>query len=216
MHLTLGILRTSQAVSYALSFFWLDGFAVPAPARVTQTVSPLLSIRFRYDEVQKTNMQNQFWVKPSKSSSTIASIVFSVNGLLTLIAGAFWVLTVELSQPTIEEVNLDLATIAAQRDYEQRITMLIVFVYLMLSIAAFALWKRGKGIGYFALLSTTIIHAVSSYYLTVSLFGFLPVALLIPITLDVVVLIVVFLDRHHSKTSSAPQNNRELLDEIAK
>jgi len=38
VHLTLGILRKSQAVSYALSFFWLDGFAVPAPAQVTQTV----------------------------------------------------------------------------------------------------------------------------------------------------------------------------------
>jgi len=38
VHLTLGILRTSQAVSYALSFFQLDGFAVPAPAQVTQTV----------------------------------------------------------------------------------------------------------------------------------------------------------------------------------
>jgi hypothetical protein len=38
VHLTLGILRQSQAVSYALSFFWLDGFAVPAPAQVTQTV----------------------------------------------------------------------------------------------------------------------------------------------------------------------------------
>jgi hypothetical protein len=40
VHLTLGILRQSQAVSYAFSFFWLDGFAVPAPAQVTQTVSP--------------------------------------------------------------------------------------------------------------------------------------------------------------------------------
>ncbi len=38
VHLTLGILRQSQAFSYALSFFWLDGFAVPAPAQVTQTV----------------------------------------------------------------------------------------------------------------------------------------------------------------------------------
>jgi hypothetical protein len=38
VHLTLGILRTSQAFFYALSFFWLDGFAVPAPAQVTQTV----------------------------------------------------------------------------------------------------------------------------------------------------------------------------------
>jgi len=38
VHLTLGILRRFQAVFYALSFFWLDGFAVPAPAQVTQTV----------------------------------------------------------------------------------------------------------------------------------------------------------------------------------
>jgi len=38
VHLTLGILRKSQAVSYTLAFFWLDGFAVPAPAQVTQTV----------------------------------------------------------------------------------------------------------------------------------------------------------------------------------
>ena len=30
VHLTLGILRQSQAVFYALAFFWLDGFAVPA------------------------------------------------------------------------------------------------------------------------------------------------------------------------------------------
>jgi hypothetical protein len=37
VHLTLGILRTSQAVFYALSFFWLDGFAVPAPAQVPIT-----------------------------------------------------------------------------------------------------------------------------------------------------------------------------------
>jgi hypothetical protein len=28
-------------VSHALSFFWLDGFAVPAPAQVTQTVGRL-------------------------------------------------------------------------------------------------------------------------------------------------------------------------------
>ena len=37
VHLTLGILRQSQAVSYALAFFWLDGFAVPAPAQVPIT-----------------------------------------------------------------------------------------------------------------------------------------------------------------------------------
>jgi len=39
VHLTLGILRSSQAVFCAFSFFQLDGFAVPAPAQVTQTVS---------------------------------------------------------------------------------------------------------------------------------------------------------------------------------
>jgi len=43
VHLTLGILRQSQAVFYALSFFQLDGFAVPTPAQVTQAVSPSLA-----------------------------------------------------------------------------------------------------------------------------------------------------------------------------
>jgi hypothetical protein len=44
VHLTLGILRKSQVVFYALSFFWLDGFAVPAPAQVTQSVGRLSSV----------------------------------------------------------------------------------------------------------------------------------------------------------------------------
>jgi hypothetical protein len=43
VHLTLGILRTSQAVFHALAFFWLDGFAVPTPAQVTQTVGQFLA-----------------------------------------------------------------------------------------------------------------------------------------------------------------------------
>jgi hypothetical protein len=47
VHLTLGILRTSQAVTHALAFFWLDGFAVPAPAQVTQTVG-LTSHKTKY------------------------------------------------------------------------------------------------------------------------------------------------------------------------
>jgi len=38
VHPTLGILRTSQAVSYASAFFQSDGVPPPAPARVTQTV----------------------------------------------------------------------------------------------------------------------------------------------------------------------------------
>ena len=31
------------SIFHALSFFWLDGFAVPAPAQVTQTVRQNLS-----------------------------------------------------------------------------------------------------------------------------------------------------------------------------
>ena len=52
MHLTLGILRQSQAVFYALAFFWLDGFAVPTPAQVTQTVSPS-SAKYEKDSEMK-------------------------------------------------------------------------------------------------------------------------------------------------------------------
>jgi hypothetical protein len=53
VHLTLGILRTFQAFFCALAFFWLDGFAVPAPAQVTQTVGRWLrkqKFAFRYME----------------------------------------------------------------------------------------------------------------------------------------------------------------------
>jgi hypothetical protein len=53
VHLTLGILRKSQAVFYTFSFFWLDGFAVPAPAQVTQTVGRLL-----LGEALKTHVSN--------------------------------------------------------------------------------------------------------------------------------------------------------------
>jgi hypothetical protein len=56
VHLTLGILRQSQAVSYALSFFWLDGFAVPAPAQVTQTVGWLTP-----KSKSKTVFESQVW-----------------------------------------------------------------------------------------------------------------------------------------------------------
>ncbi len=54
MHLTLGILPQSQAVFYALAFFQLDGFAVPAPAQVTQTVRRFAQIKTRL-ELQRTD-----------------------------------------------------------------------------------------------------------------------------------------------------------------
>jgi len=53
VHLTLGILYESQAVFYALAFFWLDGFAVPAPAQVTQTVSHLFIHTLEYHHENK-------------------------------------------------------------------------------------------------------------------------------------------------------------------
>jgi hypothetical protein len=36
VHLTLGSLRVFQAFFYALAFFWLDGFAVPAAGQLKQ------------------------------------------------------------------------------------------------------------------------------------------------------------------------------------
>jgi hypothetical protein len=42
VHPTLGILARFQAFFYAFAFFQLDGFAVPAPAQVTQTVGQVL------------------------------------------------------------------------------------------------------------------------------------------------------------------------------
>jgi hypothetical protein len=58
VHLTLGSLAQSQAVSHALSFFQLDGFAVPAPAQVTQTVGTPLA-----QQKESLNRQSRFIVK---------------------------------------------------------------------------------------------------------------------------------------------------------
>jgi hypothetical protein len=46
VHPTLGILRHFQAFFYASAFFQSDGVPPPAPARVTQTVSPHVFLLF--------------------------------------------------------------------------------------------------------------------------------------------------------------------------
>jgi hypothetical protein len=61
VHLTLGILRQSQAVSYAFSFFWLDGFAVPAPAQVTQTVGRFLA-KLAFINNKKESFRDKFGI----------------------------------------------------------------------------------------------------------------------------------------------------------
>ena len=66
VHLTLGILRQSQAVSYALAFFWLDGFAVPAPAQVTQTVG---QPRAKQSQKEIINMNAIVTVNESRSDT---------------------------------------------------------------------------------------------------------------------------------------------------
>jgi hypothetical protein len=73
VHLTLGILRTSQAVFYALSFFWLDGFAVPAPAQVTQTVG-WLTPKSKYKTVFE--LQVSFLVCLKKQIHFLSSVIF--------------------------------------------------------------------------------------------------------------------------------------------
>jgi hypothetical protein len=74
VHLTLGILRTSQAVSYALSFFQLDGFAVPAPAQVTQTVGRLLA---------KQNLEKDGQIQMSIITGfVISAIIMAIIGIL--------------------------------------------------------------------------------------------------------------------------------------
>ena len=60
VHLTLGILRQSQAVFYALSFSWLDGFAVPTPAQVTQTVGRSLAQLFKDNRMTDLVNSNLF------------------------------------------------------------------------------------------------------------------------------------------------------------
>jgi hypothetical protein len=76
VHLTLGILRTSQAVFYALAFFWLDGFA--APAQVTQAVGR---------QSQRANTKPflirmcRFAISAEIQNHFLAAALFQVSGL---------------------------------------------------------------------------------------------------------------------------------------
>ena len=53
VHQTLGILRNKLGFIYAGSFIWLDGFAVPAHKRVTQTVEQKRGKMFSEEQVRK-------------------------------------------------------------------------------------------------------------------------------------------------------------------
>ena len=106
MHLTLGILRQSQAVLHALAFFWLDGFAVPAPAQVTQTVGwqrqranakPSLIHKVRFIvEFRKPNsifsggvFSSLVWVWFSASKFSSLSFSFSKFSFISKVSGWF-------------------------------------------------------------------------------------------------------------------------------
>jgi hypothetical protein len=80
VHLTLGILRQSQAVFYALSFFWLDGFAVPTPAQVTPAVGRLAqhkSIKIRRRIVFRNQIPENM-----KKNYSLFYLWFFVNTIL--------------------------------------------------------------------------------------------------------------------------------------
>ena len=106
VHLTLGILRQSQAVSYALSFFWLDGFAVPTPAQVTHAVGwqrqranakPSLIHKVRFIvEFRKPNsifsggvFSSLVWVWFSASKFSSLSFSFSKFSFISKVSGWF-------------------------------------------------------------------------------------------------------------------------------
>jgi len=101
VHPTLGIRRHFQAFSYALSFFQLDGFAVPAPARVTQTVGwqsqranakPYLIRRFRF--AIGAEIQNHFFSGRTFQASGLGQYFsasrFSSSRLFLLAAFSRW------------------------------------------------------------------------------------------------------------------------------
>ncbi len=76
VHPTLGILARSQAFFYALLFFQSDGVPPPAPARVTQTVSPLSKIHMS---------ENSLNYIPG-----VAVLILLITGLVETFLSATW------------------------------------------------------------------------------------------------------------------------------
>jgi hypothetical protein len=96
VHLTLGSLRKFQAVFYAFSFFWLDGFAVPAPAQVTQSVSPFFWQRKKDSMSVKMGIQKRQWLilflvlsLPILLNAVAIQQEIGASGMLQLLSGTY-------------------------------------------------------------------------------------------------------------------------------
>jgi len=87
VHLTLGILRKSQAVLHASAFFQLDGFAVPAPAQVTQTVSPPAENR---SQSCKTNLRVNMKNLVDESYKIFRFLTFVCLAVIVFFAGLYY------------------------------------------------------------------------------------------------------------------------------
>ncbi len=105
VHLTLGILRQSQAVFYALAFFWLDGFAVPAPAQVTQTVR-----RLPYETISKTEKEYEQMMSLD-DFAVLAGAVQSLIVSIAVVIGGGWALYQFISLNSIAKSKAELESI---------------------------------------------------------------------------------------------------------
>ncbi len=76
MHPTLGIRRHFQVFSYASAFFQSDGVPPPAPARVTQTVSPLSKIHMSENSLDYIH--------------GVAVLILLITGLVETFLSATW------------------------------------------------------------------------------------------------------------------------------
>jgi hypothetical protein len=128
-------------------------------------------------------------MKPTRQSSIIVSIITAVNILVTFLFG-------RLGGMIIDAAKL---APAAQRNREHLVASLVVILYFILSLVALNFWKKGRHLWDMILIGLTMLHFVSVYYFFVFLLGEFPPLFFIPLSLDVIILAIVILDKRSSK-----------------
>ena len=147
-------------------------------------------------------MKKQNRSEPTELSLIIVSSLVTLNVLGTLFVGVLLYITIEISDPIFSE-SFSLEAYYRQNDIDQLTIGVLILTFIIVFIISLILWIKGKCFWDFILSGLALLHLVGfncMYYLIVRVDDFQPLILIPSLVLDLAILVVVFLDRKHSKT----------------
>jgi hypothetical protein len=141
-------------------------------------------------------MQYHISSRPRKISIIVASIATSFNLLVALFIGFILFYAYAVGDPASDNVNFE--TFYSQKARDLFTVKLLILGFIIIFLVSFLLWLPGKRFSDISFLSITLLHACGIVLFREILF---PMLVLVPLTLDLVILVVIFLEKkYHLRT----------------